>query len=1187
MFTHLHTHTEYSLLDGISRIPDLVRRARDLGMDSLAITDHGSLYGAIDFYDECKTTGIKPIIGCEMYIAAGHRAQRLPDDRTATHLVLLAQDATGYHNLINLVTRSHTEGFHYRPRIDKELLAEHSAGLICLSGCASSELSAHLARNDYRNALACASEHRDIFDDRYFLEYQRHREVDTLDQINLGLEQLNRDLGIPLVVTQDSHYVLPEHHNAQDIYFCIQTGSNLQDPNRIRMADNSYYLTSPEEMSRNFSDLPDALARTQEIAQSCQMEIPFGKTRLPKFSTPPGYTAESYLAELCNDGYQANYPPSHPFATAARAQLDYELEIIRQTQFAGYFLVVREIINFAKERRIRYGIRGSAAASTALYCLGVTPLDPIQERLVFERFLNSERKEMPDIDMDFQDDRREEVINFVIDHYGADNVAQIVSFSSLRTKTAIRDVGRATGLPYSVADHVSRLVPQRSATLEKALESSQELREEARKDPAIDTLIRQAMSLEGITRNAAVHPAGILISDEPLAQLVPLQRTRGNEGNSEASLLMTQYSMDPVAKLGLLKMDFLGLTALSILDQTIDDIQLETGQPIEILDLPRDDLATFEHISTGNTSTIFQLESAGMQRYIRQLKPASLQELSAIIALYRPGPMEHIDQYIRAKADPDRITYPHPSMRTVLDETYGIIVYQDQVLEIMRNFAGYSFGAADIVRKAMGKKIPELMAKERQNFIAGANGQGYDDDLAGRVFDLIEPFAGYAFNKAHSISYALISYWTAYFKTHHPVEYMTAVFNCNLRKPDDYVDAVNEALRMDLTVRIPSINLSHDLCTIERSPQLPEGKAIRTGLAAIKNVTSNSAQAFIAARNRDPRPFDSIEDFCNRADVTGLSRRGLETMIMAGAFDELIPRQVALDHHKNIWNTTLQSSRARASGQTSLFGDQITPDATAAQIIPLDERLNDTLTPNEKAQMERDALGKELTLDLYKELAALKDGDAYNSLRQLDDSMINTEVSLIGEITSRSDGRTRNNTPYLRVNLLMAGGHVTAMVWSDVLENTISLWHEGNRVTVTGKLEHRDQAYSVSCQRARLLQAARGESAADPEPPGPRAKTTAAVPETHSSGIHFRIPETPDPDTDRRLLRSALYTALNHPGNDPVYLTLDFLSGETVFMIVPTVTTHADQATVDAIDGVLGAGATSIRNPSRPAHITE
>ncbi len=1090
MFTHLHTHTEYSMLDGISRIPDLVYQVRDMGMESLAITDHGNLYGVVDFYSECKEANIKPIIGCEVYVAHRSRHDRNASERSPYHLVLLARDNAGYRNLMKLVTIAHLEGFHYRPRIDWELLQQYHQGLICLSGCASAEVPRLIANGDLDEARQRALQYRELFGEGYFLELQRHEHVEQLPAINDGLTRMSRDLNIPMVVTNDSHYVRQHEAPFQDLYICIQTNTTVNDQKRLRMEDDSYYVKTPAEMQQLFSDYPEALRNTELIAEMCHVELGFGQTHLPKFPTPDDMPADEYLAQLCWEGFRRRYPRPTP---EAEDRLRYELEVIRHTQFANYFLVVWDICDFVHRNSIMFGVRGSAAASVALYCLGITDVDPLEYQLVFERFLNLERKEMPDIDMDFQDDRRDEVLHYVIDRYGSDRVAQIITFGTMGAKAALRDVGRSLGMSYGDVDRIARMVPFKTRTLDDALRVNPELTNTYQSDNAVHSLVDNAKGLEGIVHHVSTHAAGVLIADEPLTETVPLQRPARGDENSP--VLMTQYSMDPVAKLGLLKMDFLGLTNLTILDRATKLLEETQGISIDVGRLPLDDRATFDLLSSGKTTDLFQLESAGMQRYIKELKPSNLGDIAAMIALYRPGPMEHIDTFIEAKHGRRAITYPHPSLKELLDETYGVIVYQDQVLLILQRFAGYSLGEADTVRKAMGKKIASLMAEERDRFVDGALGKGFDQPLATQVFDLIEPFAGYAFNKAHSVSYALISYWTAYFKAHYPLEYMCSVLNSRLDNTDRIVSSVNECSKLQIPVLLPDINRSGEFFTIDReSGPTP---SLRFGLAAIKTVGEGAVKPLVAER-RENGPFESIDDFCRRADVSGLNRRTLESLVKAGAFDCLGSRGAVFAALDQIMATAQLETRTRNSGQTSLFGGAEQADAPQVTGISLNAL---DASPEEKAAWERELMGVSLSYNPLMALATADVNDGINSVDQLDEDMQGLTYTLVGHVASVVERYTREQKKFLVVNFELLGGQVEALVWPDVLERTADMWVAGHLLRATGKLRLRGDGYSLACEQvSTFAPAANPASDAPTEDGAPIIKENGATPYPQSGG---------------------------------------------------------------------------------------
>ena len=1196
MFTHLHIHTEYSMLDGISRIPELVAQTKNLGMEALAITDHGTFYGVVDFYSACKEAGIKPIIGCEVYVAHGSHLDKSGSERSPNHLVLLARNNQGYRNLMQLLTLAHVEGFHYKPRVDKDLLEKYGEGLVALSGCPSAEIPRLIADGNMEEAAQAAQWYRNLFGDGYFLELQSHSYVDNLDKINQGLVTLSNDLDIPLVVTNDAHYVNQSDSPLQDIYICIQTNTTVNDEKRLRMEDDSYYIKSPEEMAQLFPDHPEALENTQVVADMCNVELDFNETHLPKFDTPNDLDADEYLAQLCWEGFYQLYREGTP---EAEDRLRYELEVIRHTRFADYFLVVWDIIDFVRKNDIMFGVRGSAAGSVALYCLGITLVDPLEYRLVFERFLNLERKELPDIDLDFQDDRRDEVLHYVIRRYGQDQVAQIITFGTLGARAALRDVGRALGMTYGDVDRVARMVPLKARTLEDALRVSPEFESVYQQEEAVHTLVNNARGLEGIVHHVSTHAAGVLIADEPLTGTVPLQRpTRGDESSP---VLMTQFSMDPVAHLGLLKMDFLGLTNLTILDRAVRLLRESQGINIDLNKLPLDDAETFELLSSGNTSDLFQLESSGMQRYIKDLKPSNLGEISAMIALYRPGPMEHIDRFINAKFGREEITYPHESLKDLLDETYGIIVYQDQVLLILQRFAGYSLGEADIVRKAMGKKIASLMAQERDKFVAGAQAKGFTEALAVEVFDLIEPFAGYAFNKAHSISYALISYWTSYFKTHYPVEYMASVLNARLDNPEKVVASINECFRLGIPVLLPDINKSEELFTLSKEVGEPVG--LRMGLTAIKTVGEGAVKPIVTER-KENGAFKSVDDFCRRASAKALNRRTLESVVKAGAFDGLARRGPMLNALDQIIATAQLEARARDSGQTSMFNNGggtggAFDESGVHSAIPLD---GSDATNEEKASWERELLGLSLSHNPLKALAAVDAGSSITSMDQLDEKMEGKVQIIIGHLAHVVARETREHRRYLIATLELLSGAIEVMVWPDILERTADCWQEGTLVQVTGRVRMRGDQFSLACDqvgpydfngadgrtglmagtpsKAQLV--TNGSTSQSPsEANGASLKKATAssngsqIPVRMSSAtaggrtVSLGVTETNDPHADAHLLREVVGLLLEYPGSDRINLKIH-TGGHRVVMEMPMVNTGFCPVLQERLETLLG-----------------
>ena len=1180
MFTHLHVHTEYSLLDGVSRIPRLVTQARELGMDTLAITDHGSLYGAMEFYSQCREAGIKPIIGCEVYVAHSSRHEKSPSEKSPYHLTVLARDNQGYGNLIKLVTQAHLEGYYYRPRIDRELLEQYHEGLVILSGCPTAEVPRLITERRLEDAREAALWYKGLMGENgFFFEIQRHAHVDELPAINDALVEMSRDLDIPLVVSNDSHYVHQADSYLQDVLICIHTNTTVHDDKRLKMEDDSFYLKSPEEMEELFGDFPEALKNTELIADMCDVRLSTGELHLPSFPVPDEADPDEYLAGLCREGLQRLYgKPSQQ----VEERLVYELEVIRQTQFANYFLVVWDIISFARQSNILLGVRGSAAASLVLYCLGVTEVDPLEYRLVFERFLNLERKEMPDIDMDFQDDRRDEVLAYVTRRYGRDKVAQIITFGTLGAKASLRDVGRSLGMSYADVDRVARLVPFKARTLDDAMSTSSELAEIYDADEAIHKLVDTAKALEGTVHHVSTHAAGVVIASEPLTEYLPLQRPKGDE---TSELAMTQYAMDPVAKLGLLKMDFLGLTSLTILDRAVKMVERTRGIGIDLHRLPLDDRKTFELLSSGKTTDVFQLESAGMQRYIKELKPSSLGDIAAMIALYRPGPMEHIDTFINAKHGRTPISYPHPSLEDLLEETHGVIVYQDQVLLILQAFAGYSLGQADTVRKAMGKKIPELMHTEREGFLEGAMGKGFTRELAEQVFNLIEPFAGYAFNKAHSVSYALISYWTGYFKANFPLEYMASVLNSRLDHPDRMAGAISECFRMGVPVLQPDVNQSGAFFTLDKDEKgVP---ALRFGLAAVKNVGEGAVRPIVEEREREGT-FKNLDDFCGRADLRALNRRTLESLIKVGALDALGNRSALLNAVERILSIAQKEAQRRESGQSSMF-DMGPGTVEMAPIADISGN-GDEESPWDKVRWEKELLGVSISENPLRSLALVNSNGAVTSSDQLDPEMDGQKVSLLGQLSGISERTTRDQLPYLIGTLELVDGSTEVIAWPDVLEKTREVWQEGNLLMVSGRLRLRGDEFSVHCDRAEVYSADDTVHEATPVEPKPvpeaiteptgaghaEAKPEKKAPEPQRD-ITISLVESEDGAEDAHLLMEAARVLLEYPGTSRVHLEIS-TAGKRVLMDLPVITTAYCTELHQRLEELLGAG--TVRPPA-------
>lgn len=1053
MFTHLHLHTEYSLIDGLSNISRLIEQAKELGMTSLAITDHGNVHGIVDFYIQCKAAGIKPIIGCELYVAIDNRHLKNANEKSPYHLTVICKNNVGYKNLLQLITKANMEGFYYKPRIDKELLEHHKEGLIILSGCPQGDIPRLLIDGNYEEAKKASAWFQTTFEN-FYLEIQRHEGIPELEPLNAGLLQLNQELGIPLVATNDLHYVCKEDAYAHDVLLCIRTNTTIETDKRMKMSDDSYYLKSPEEMTNLFSDLPAAINTSGIIADMCDVSLDFSSLHLPEYPVSTNETAQQYLENLAVSGLNKKY--DHPTEQAIE-RLRYELSVIEQTQFADYFLVVWDIASYAAKQNILFGVRGSAAASLVLYCLGVTEIDPLRYKLVFERFLNIERKEMPDIDMDFQDDRRDEIIQYITNLYGTEHVAQIVTFGTLGPKAAIRDVGRALGYPYAEVDSIAKSIPVGpNMTLQQAANHSEEFRGHYEDSDRYRKLIDTAKELEGVVRHASTHAAGVVISQEPLTHHVPLQRpVRGDQG--EAS--MTQFPMYPIAKLGLLKMDILGLTNFTSLNKVISVIKEIKKEQLNLKDITLEDSRTFELLASGETTGIFQLESAGMRKYIKELKPTSLGDISAMIALYRPGPMEHIDTFIKAKHGLKEVEYPHPVLQDILQETYGVIVYQDQVILILQAFAGYSLGEADIVRKAMGKKIPELMALEREKFLTGAKNLGYSLESASAVFNLIEPFAGYAFNKAHSVSYALVAYRTAYFKANYPVEYMSAVLNSHLGNIEKTGSILSECRRLQIQVLPPDITQSDVPFTVESD----SGSAtIRYGLGGIKNVGANAVKELVKTRVQNT-PIRSIEEACRRGYLQGLNKRTIESLIKAGAFDALGKRGALLSAADKIIGIVQEEARLKDSGQTTmfdLFGDTV--EAPLAEIV-IGE---DDATDREKAGWELELLGIHLTGGLGSLVNSLSGIEAIVTVEDFDSRDVGTRVKVVGQVFNVRNLFTKDKRPFSIVEIELLDGKVTIFVWPEVYEKTRELWFEGSLVFVVGKTTNREGQVAITCYSA-------------------------------------------------------------------------------------------------------------------------
>ncbi len=965
-FVHLHAHTEFSLLDGAARIGGMVGRAAELGMPAIAMTDHGNLSGAIEFYEAARGAGIQPIIGCEVYVAARSRHQKEGRaDRDPSHLVLLARDATGYANLVKLVSRAHLEGYYYKPRIDRELLGELAQGLIGLSGCIGGEVPQRLLAGDAAGAEARAREYAEILGpDNYFLELQDHQ-MEEEAVVREGLLTLARRTGLPLVATNDLHYVAPEDQEAHDILLCIQTGSRLNDAQRLRFAGPHFYLATAQEMAARFASCLEAVSNTVAVAARCRFEPALEQHLLPRYPLPPGQDADGVLRQEALAGLEARYGRDG-ITDTHRRRLEEELAVIRETGFAAYFLIVWDLIRAARADGVKVGPgRGSASGSLVAYALQITGVDPIRYGLIFERFLNRERVSMPDIDIDFDVQGRGRVIDYVARKYGQDRVAQIVTFGTMAARAALRDVGRVMDVPLPDVDRLAKLVPARPGmTLEVALRDSRELRALHEQEQWAQRVVENARRLEGITRNAGTHAGGVVIAPGPLEEYVPLQRaTTTREG------IVTQFDMVGVQRIGLLKMDFLGLENLTILDDALGNIQQTTGQRIDLETLPLDDGPTYELLSRGDTLGVFQMEGDGAKRILADMRPRSIEDLAAAGALNRPGPIEGgvIDLYMRRRRGEEPITYHHPALEPILRETHGVIVYQDQVMQIAAAVAGFSLGAADVLRAAMGKKDKAKMAAQRDSFLRGAAERGVAPATAEALFDYIDRFAGYGFNKAHAVAYAVISYQTAYFKANHPLEYMAALLNSKAGDSDRLKRAILDARAHDIQVSLPDVNRSRAAFSVAPSgtgtPGTPPPRVILYGLQHIKNVGEQVAHKIVAAREAGG-PFRSLLDLCCRVSPRDLNRRVLDTLVRSGACDQLGERAQLLAQVDSAVRRADRLAAERLSGQTSLFtalGQDAPADGPAAAVAVLEELPSlpsvDPASMRERLSWERELLG--------------------------------------------------------------------------------------------------------------------------------------------------------------------------------------------------------------------------------------
>ena len=1060
-FAHLHVHTEYSLLDGSNKIKECVARVKELGMNSVAITDHGVMYGVIDFYRAAKAAGIHPVLGSEVYVAPGSRFSKEPgqgnEDRYY-HLVLLAENDTGYHNLMKIVSRGFTEGYYYKPRVDLEVLEEFHEGIIALSACLAGEVQRYVARGLYEEGKEAALRYEHIFGKgNFFLELQDHG-IAEQQLVNQGLLRMSRETGIPLVATNDVHYTYADDVKPHDILLCLQTGKKLADEDRMRYEGGQYYIKSEEEMKALFPYALEALENTQKIADRCQVEIEFGVTKLPKYDVPDGWTSWEYLNKLCHEGLAERYQPVSEELTT---RLDYELSVIKTMGYVDYFLIVWDFIKYAKDHGIMVGPgRGSAAGSLVSYCLGITTIDPIRYQLLFERFLNPERVSMPDIDVDFEPEGRQAMIEYVSRKYGADCVVQIVTFGTLAARGVIRDVGRVMDLPYAFVDSIAKMVPQElNITLDKALAANGEFRKLYQEDEQVQELVDMSKRLEGLPRHTSMHAAGVVISQKSVDEYVPL--SLGSDG-----AVVTQFTMTTLEELGLLKMDFLGLRNLTVIRDAVEMIGKDTGKALDLNQIDYDDKKVLDYIGTGKTDGIFQLESAGMKSFMKELKPYSLEDIIAGIALYRPGPMDFIPQYIKGKNNRDDIIYDCPQLEPIPEPTYGCIVYQEQVMQIVRDLAGYTLGRSDLLRRAMSKKKGEVMQRERQNFVYGNEEEGVpgcikngiDEATANKIYDEMIDFAKYAFNKSHAAAYAVVSYQTAYLKYYYPVEFMAALLTSVIDNSGKVAEYIYSCRQMGIQILPPDINKSVGTFSVENGN-------IRFGLTAIKSVGRPVIQAIIEER-KERGEFKHLKDFIERMGGREVNKRTIENFIKAGVFDSLGgTRKQFMMIYIQIMDQVNQERKYSMTGQMSLF-DLVDDEQKKEFEIPL-PKVGEYEKEN-KLAFEKEVLGVYLTghpLEDYEE--KWKKSISRTTLDfQIDDETGRSRVRdgakeiVGGMITNKTIKYTRNNKTmaFLTIEDLM--GTVEVVVFPRDYERNQNYLNEDSKVFVKGRVSEEDDAPS-------------------------------------------------------------------------------------------------------------------------------
>lgn len=1088
-FAHLHVHSEYSLLDGLPSVKKIGERAAELGQPAIALTDHGVMFGAIEFYQACRRANVKPIIGMETYLARRSRTDRDSHlDGDAYHLLLLAENDAGYHNLMRLATAAQLESFYHHPRVDKQLLEQHNAGLICTSGCLSAEIPDLLRVGRVSEARAALDWYRDVFADRFYLELQQHEGLNELEPINRQLVQWSEQLKVPLIATSDAHYLRAQDAEAHDTLLCVQTGKTLDDPKRshavtlnargtrsvtaceLRMTSRDYYLRSTEEMSALWREVPEALTNTLEVAERCNVDLDFKGYHLPRVDAPDGHTPETYLRALCEEGIARRYDS---ITDAVRQRMDYELAVIHKMGFDTYFLIVWDLLRYARENNIWFNVRGSASSSIVAYALGITLIEPLSNHLIFERFLNPDRVSMPDIDLDFPDDERARMLNYAVTRYGKENIAQIVTFGRMLAKAAVRDVGRVLGYAPPEVNRIAKLIPNAPGqTLADALAQSAELKAMYESDVRAQKLIDAARSLEGVTRNVSTHPAGLIIADRPIVEYAPLHRaTSGDDG----SVPITQYAANDLEHIGMLKIDLLGLKTLSVMRNVCAAVQARHRIALDLSNIPRDDAEPFALLARGDVLGVFQVESQGLRDVLVQMKPTRFEHIVAAIALYRPGPLQYIPTYVKRMHAQEPVTFLHPSLEPILGETYGIIVFQESIMQIARDCCGFTGGEADTLRKAVGKKKKEELLAQRDKFVHGAmTHAGMSEEIANKLFDDIEYFARYAFNRAHAVNYAALTCQTAYLKAHYRLEYLWALMNNEAGDSEKLGQLASEARRAGIEVLPPDVCFSEVEFSME-----PNRRAVRFGLGAIKNVGEGAAQAIVAAR-LEGGTFASLADFCQRVPLKQINRRALEALIRAGALDGLGERAALLQSVEMLIASSTTAAILRENGQLSLF-------ASAAQTFANVELVHTApMSPSEKIHAERELLGIAFSDDVMERLRVARrerKGKVLSSASLADGNDKSGLVTTAGVIQSVRKTKTKKGEPMAFVQMQDDEGDVELVLFPRAYANALPLLSKGSAVLVEGRVQTRDDKISFIVERMQTFfeNEAQAASASSPQ----------------------------------------------------------------------------------------------------------